>query len=73
MPTATLQQIRLEPLNPVLRTGKTTSYSFKDYPGLAILRLDRSTFWVHDTKFQVGVVVSGWEVAKEVLKQLAEF
>ena len=68
----TLQQIKLTPLAPVLKSGKTDIYSFNQYPGLAILRLDRSTFWVHDTAHQVGVVVASWEIAKEVLKQLAE-
>jgi hypothetical protein len=68
----TLQQIRLTPLNPVLISGNTKRYNFEHYPGLAILRIDRCSFWVHDTKHQVGVVVAGWDVAKETINKLAQ-
>lgn len=72
MTTATLQQIRLTPLAPVLITKQVKTYSFQEYPGVAILRIDRSTFWVYDVKHQLGVIVAGWQVAVETLKQLAE-
>jgi hypothetical protein len=69
----TLQQIRLTPLNPVLKSRNAKLYPYtKKYPGLAVLRLDRSTFWVHDVKSQLGVVVTSIQVAEEVLKELAQ-
>jgi hypothetical protein len=72
MPTATLQQIRLTPLDAVLVSGRTQNYTYyKQYPGWAILRLDRSTFWVHDIEHQLGVVVSSFGIAEEVIEQLA--
>lgn len=72
MTTATLQQVKLTPLNPVLVTKQPKEYSFQEYPGMAIRRLDRSTFWVYDVKHKVGIVVSGWQIAIETLKQLAQ-
>lgn len=72
MTPSILQQTRLTPVNPVLITKQTKTYGFQEYPGVAILRIDRSTFWVYDVKHQLGVVVAGWQVAVETLKQLAE-
>lgn len=66
----TLQTIRLTPLSPVLKKPNATVYpAFK---GVAIMRLSRTEFWVHDVKHQVGVVISDWYQAQEVQQKLAE-
>ena len=68
-----LSAIRLTPLNPVLKSRKAKLYDYsKQYPGLAVLRLDRSTFWVHDVRSQLGVVVASIAIAEEVLKELSQ-
>lgn len=67
-----LQEIKMTPLPSVLKTPKAKLYCFKDYRGVAILRINRTEFWVHDVVHQVGVIVSDFMQAKEVLKELAQ-
>jgi hypothetical protein len=33
-------------------------------------RLDRSSFWVHDCRVELGILIDGWEEAKQLRKDI---
>lgn len=68
----TLSEIKLTELPEVLVLPHLSykEWKFKDYPGMAIRRIDHSSYWVYDVRTKKGVMMPGYDAAKQLLIEM---